>query len=150
MLLHVGDALVQRTFDPWVGVLAALLFLAAALVIWTPRAARKRTARRLGSVAVAITVALALLPSVLPYDHLFMSQPAHADSGQVHQDHCHGAPGSCSDAPVSSGAGQFLTAEPLLKVPALTAVLMVVVAAGLIGVSFRPTLRPPAESFVTI
>lgn len=150
MLLHVGDTLVQRTFDPWVGVLAALLFVPAALAIWIPRAARRRTARRLCSIAVAVTVGLALLPTVLPYDHLFMPEPAHVDGGQVHQDHCHGSPGSCSDAPVSSGTGQFLTADPLLAQPALTALLMVVVAVGLVGISFRPTLRPPTASLVMI
>jgi hypothetical protein len=139
-LLHIGDTLVQRTFDPWVGVFALAVFSAIAAAVWIPRAARKRTALRLGSWVVAAAVGLAVLPTVLPYDHLLLSEVAHSD---VHKDHCHDAPGSCADAPISAGAGQFMSTEPLLAEPALTAVLLVFTIAAIAGMTFRPTLRPP-------
>lgn len=144
VLLHIGDSLTQHTFDPWVGVLALALFSATALAIWTPASKRRRTARRLARTAVALAVFLAILPTVLPYDHILQPAAGHADgNASVHETHCHGTPGSCSDAPVTSGAGQFLTAEPLLTVLALTALLMVLVIPTLIGHRTRPVLRPP-------
>ena len=63
--------------------------------------------------------------------------------------HCHTDAGSCSDAPVGSGGGQFLTSEPLLTQPVLLSVLILLTAPLLVGISRRPLVRPPL-AFSTI
>jgi len=146
MLLHIGDTAQNwTTVDPRVAAAGLAAFLAAAAAIWRPlRSLRvpRPQLRRVATVLAALVVFAAILPSVLPYDHLV--PPAHAAGhDDVHAAHCHISPGSCSDAPVSAGAGQFLSSEPLIVVPVLFAVLIVVTAPVLAGASPRPDLRPP-------
>ena len=70
MLLHIGNTAARwTTVNPWIVALGILLFLAISALIWRPLSAR-RLVRRIGPPTVAVVVALAVLPSVLPYDHL--------------------------------------------------------------------------------
>jgi hypothetical protein len=106
----------------------------------TRRAGRRRAVRG----ACGVLVFLAVLPAVLPYDHLLM--PRHDDSTQTssaHQMHCHDTPGSCSDQPMTSGPGEFLFAGPLIVVPSLFATPLAMVAPHAPSFSERPTTPPP-------
>ncbi|MBI5288651.1 MAG: hypothetical protein HY873_06730 [Chloroflexi bacterium] len=146
MLLHIGNTATSwTTLDPYVFAVGFALFLVLAAIIWLParlpRAAR-RALRAVAGPAAAVGVALAILPSVLPYDHLLPTAHAEAQE-EVHTTHCHINPGSCSDAPLSAGAGQFLMGEPLVVTPVLLAFLIVVSAPVLIGRNPLPALRPP-------
>ena len=146
MLLHIGNSAANwTTVDLWVIAAGVAALLAAAVAIWLPvhrRRVRHRFVRRAAALFVALAVVAAILPAVLPYDHLFSASGA-SGHDDVHAAHCHVSPGSCSDAPVSSGAGQFLTSEPLIVAPALVAVLIIVSAPVLAGRNPRPDLRPP-------
>ena len=105
----------------------------------------RRSRRRVASCGIAIVVCLALLPSVVPYDHLFV-QEHHSDAAgmkAVHASHCHASPATCSDAPITSGLGQLLMSEPLTATPAMLALLMLITTTVLVGVSYRPETRPP-------
>ncbi len=120
-----------------------------ALAVRLPRPALRALAsrhgrRRFSRGMATVLVFLALLPSVVPYDHLF-AQDTHAagESDAVHATHCHVSPGTCSDAPVSSGPGQLLLSEPLILAPAMLAILITATATVLVGISFRPEIRPP-------
>ena len=100
----------------------------------------RRTARR---VAVVMT-ALALLPAVLPYDHLLPGLHIEGDAEEaVHASHCHVAPGSCSDVPLASGLGEFVFNEPLVMIPAMLAVAIFATTQVLRGSTPRPEVRPP-------
>ena len=152
ILLHIAQTAVQITaVDPAVLVAAGLVFAAVAISIWLPAPAmsfrtlrRRRGRRRIASAAVTALVFLALLPSVVPYDHLFPHDaPAAAETDSVHVSHCHVSPGTCSDAPVTAGPGQLLLSEPLVLAPAMLVVLIATAATVLIGISFRPETRPP-------
>jgi hypothetical protein len=147
-LLHVMErASVVTALDREIIVLGALLVVAALAWIWGPLPLRGARARRLATrVAVWTLVPAAVLPSVLPYDHIFGGSPE--TSAESHARHCHGAPASCSDAPVASGPGQFLTSEPLAVAPASFVVLLLAVAPVLIGLTWRPALRPPLIALV--
>lgn len=130
-----------------------LSFCLTAALIWAPTLAQQFRRRALAAVALrlaTVAAALAILPIVLPYDHLFPVD-AHAarEEEAVHEAHCHVGLGSCADAPLTSGAGQFLSNEPLLPEPAFALLLMVLVTSVLVGRSVRPVLRPPlhASSF---
>ncbi len=147
MLLHIANNTTRwTTLDPWVIALGLLAFAALVGVIWSPRRGRRiplrRPLRRAASISIRLAVFAALLPSVLPYDHILPTAQADNDSA-MHAAHCHDSPGSCSDAPVSAGAGQFLASEPLLVAPALVVMLMLVTAPLLRGIARRPEVRPP-------
>ena len=152
MLLHIGNTATSwTTLSPWVAVLGVLSFLAAATLVWSPAHPRQlrfpRILRPAARLAIQLTVFAALLPSVLPYDHLLPTTAAAAtDNQSVHAAHCHESPGSCSDAPVSSGAGQFMAAEPLIVAPALVVMLLLFTAPLLRGVTPRPEVRPPLRA----
>jgi hypothetical protein len=90
-------------------------------------------------------VAFAVLPSVVPYDHLLPAASHAAEHGasEVHTTHCHVAPGSCADAPVTAGLGQYLASDPLIVAPALILIAMVLAMPVLAGVSMRPPTPPP-------
>lgn len=147
MLLHIGNTAANwTTLDPWVLAVGILAFMGAATVVWSPAQPRQlripRPLKSVARVAIHMAVFAALLPSVLPYDHLV--PVAHADDHpEIHAAHCHESPGSCSDAPVSSGAGQFLATEPLLVVPALVVMVLLLAAPMLRGVTRQPEVRPP-------
>lgn len=142
MRFHIGDAGPWTAVDPLVIIAALALFAAAAAAIWAPVVRSRRAWRRLARVAMVATMLVAIFPSVAPYDHLLPAE-AHADTTETHTAHCHTTPGSCSDAPVSAGAGQFLMSDALVAVPALSAIAILLAIPMLVGVSSRPNLRPP-------
>jgi hypothetical protein len=152
ILLHIAQTAVQvTTVDPAILVAAGLVFAAVAISIWLPASAlslrtfrQSKGRRRIASAALAAVVFLALLPSVVPYDHLF-GHDAHASAAEeaIHVSHCHVSPGTCSDAPITSGPGQLLLSDPLILAPAMLAVLIATATTVLIGISFRPETRPP-------
>ena len=121
---------------------------APALAEWTTRRRalprlRARTRRRLLMLAGSSLTMLAVLPSVFAYDHL-LPRGTHADErAAVHASHCHDGPGSCADAPVTSGPGQMLDAAPLVGAPPMLSILLLAITPVLIGVTRRPYLRPP-------
>ena len=146
-LLHVVQAATHvTTVDPAVLALALLSFAAVMAWLWAPRplslrrAARSRTMR----AVAAVLFFFAVLPAVLPYEHLL---PGAHDDGpgaeSIHAAHCHIAPGSCSDVPLASGAGQFLVTEPLVVVPAMLTVLIALTMPAMRGITLRPDTRPP-------
>ena len=98
----------------------------------------------IASAALVGLVFLALLPSVVPYDHLF-GNDAHDSAAEeaVHVSHCHVSPGTCSDAPITSGPGQLLLSEPLILSPAMVAVLITAVVPVPSSISYRPETPPP-------
>jgi hypothetical protein len=153
MLLHIGNTAAQwATWDPWVIGVGIALFLAVALFIWSPRAHgafRRRALRGIGVRIAACAAAVAIAPAIVPYDHLFPMEATttQTQTGQeAHAQHCHGSPGSCSDAPLTSGSGQFLTSDPLLVEPALALMLLIVATPLLIGLTVRPAVRPPLNA----
>jgi hypothetical protein len=128
---------------------ACVAFVAACALIWRPEAgwelAHRSGRRRASRFAIALLFFVAVLPAVLPYDHLFPGH-SHIATGveaAAHESHCHGSPGTCSDAPVPSGLGQLLMSAPLVVTPAMLAVLIAATATVLVGISFRPEVRPP-------
>jgi len=153
-LLHVAQTTVQSVFDVDARVFAAgsCALVVAILAIWRPQkpprwlAVRSRVRRRATSTAAAALVFLAVLPAVLPYDHLFPGSP-HPGDGEhaepVHASHCHTSPATCSDAPVGAGLGQFLFTEPLLVMPAMLALLLTLALPAWRGIVPRPDIRPP-------
>ncbi len=146
-MLHVGQAMLRpMTLDPGVAALALAAFVLATEITWVPasRSLRRVVQRRLVRATAAVLVLLAVLPSVLPYDHLMVHE-THASTPDeaVHASHCHISPGTCTDAPVTSGPGQMLLAEPLLVAPAMLAVLLIATIALRPGITHRPELRPP-------
>lgn len=150
VLLHAALAAAHAlTVEPRMALAAAALLVAVLVAVWRrdlaelARAAPPRAdRRRLVIVAATLLVAAAVLPSVVPYDHL--AAGAHAEEHQdLHGLHCHTTPASCADTPIASGPGQFMTFEPLLVIPALMATLLIVALAVPRGVGHRPRLRPP-------
>lgn len=146
-LLHVVQAATHvTTVDPVVITLALLAFAAVIAWLWAPRPLSLRRAARSRAMrgSLAILVFFAVLPAVLPYEHLL---PGAHDDGPaaeaVHAAHCHIAPGSCSDLPLASGAGQFLVSEPLVVVPAMLTVLIALTMPAMRGITLRPDTRPP-------
>jgi hypothetical protein len=150
--LHVaGTTPWVTTVDPVVLSLAAGLFLLVAALIWLPAPSRpggpllrRRTRRHILSLAVGATVFLAVMPIVLPWDHLFLSHGDEtAAEESVHASHCHESPGTCSDAPVTAGPGQLMLTAPLLPTPALFGMLLLFAVPLLAGITLRPETRPP-------
>jgi hypothetical protein len=129
-------------------ILGATLVLALAF-IWRdellPRLLRPRIRRAIAMRFVALLVFFAVLPAVLPYDHLFVERGAISEADEVtHSMHCHLTPGTCADAPITAGPGQLIFNDPLLLTAA--ALLLVVVYTTertLHGRTLRPDLRPP-------
>lgn len=151
VLLHIAQTAVDvTTVDPVM--LSAAIFALAAFVaaIWLPRPGTRihalvsrRSRRRALALTATVVVLFALLPSIVPYDHLFGDNHASGEERAVHTSHCHVSPGTCSDPPVSSGPGQLLMNAPLVVTPAMLAVLITGAATVLVGVSVRPEIRPP-------
>ena len=86
---------------------------------------------------------VAMAPMVAPVDHMLQTAPVQAAPDEVHTAHCHNAPGACSDMPLVSGPGQFMSAEPLLVEPSLTDSPLLFTIAGLRGISHLPDVPPP-------
>jgi hypothetical protein len=152
-LLHAADSITRATTLDLGLVAVASLGLALILaVLWAPSLGYRPRGidwHRFRLVAAATLTVLALLPSVVPYDHLVaqsQADAAHSSAGErVHEQHCHGVPASCADAPVTSGPGQFLTSDALLPAPVLISVAILLLIPALAGVTRRPDLRPPVR-----
>jgi hypothetical protein len=150
ILLHAGDSVLRASQLSWPVLVMGCFALGLALArIWKPRAlarAVRRTRRRAAAPAMALAFVFAVLPSVIPYDHL-LAPSAHAgEESAVHASHCHTAPGSCSDAPVPSGPGQFIDAAPLMVVPALMAFALFLAMPHMAGIAWRPETPPPLRA----
>jgi hypothetical protein len=145
--LHVASAPVH-TLDARLLALACIASAVALLWIWFPghaRAIRRRIDRAGIARSLAVVMLfMAVLPLVVPVDHIF----GHVDvtgpgESALHAAHCHGSPGSCADAPLTSGPGQLLMSDPLLMSPAMLTVRMQTFAVVLAGRTVLPDLRPP-------
>jgi hypothetical protein len=149
-LLHLAQTAARATtVDPLIVATAVVALAIVLALLWAPRPERPLALlrglgrRRLAAGALAVVVALALPPSVLPYDHLFAHDGDAEGASEVHASHCHIAPGTCADAPVTAGPGQLVLGQPLIAVPAMLSVLLAASVAVLVGVSLRPEVRPP-------
>ncbi len=151
ILLHAAQALqTVTTVDRWLLIAGATALGIAIALIWAPVAAEAAshhaTRRRAVGFAVSALVFVAALPAVFPYDHV-LPQPAQSDDhAAVHASHCHDQPGTCADAPVSSGPGQLMSSQPLLTQPALLMVLLLFSLPVLAGLTRLPELRPPMRA----
>jgi hypothetical protein len=146
-LLHALDAAATvTTVDWWVVGLGALALAVAVTLIWRiDRRIGRRGRRRALHGAAAAVAALALLPSLFPYDHVIAvsADHGHGDAAMVHASHCHGSPESCADAPVTAGPGQLLGSGELLVPVALVAMVLLLPVAVMRGVTRRPPTPPP-------
>ena len=155
-LLHVAQTGVESTtVDGGFVVGASAAFVAGTLAVWRRRAlasvrrfADRRRYRRFARVCAGLLMALAVLPAIMPYDHLLPRASASSTTVErgtvaVHESHCHGTTGSCADAPVSAGPGQVLASDPLIVVPVLLSVALLSPAVVLIGIARRPDVPVP-------
>ena len=136
------------TVDGRVAAIVAVALFGALAVIWRdelPRLLRPRMRRAVSLRVAAVLVFFAVLPAVLPYDHLFVEHGALSEADEAtHSMHCHLTPGSCADAPISAGPGQLLFSNPLLlTVASMLLVAVYVTDRTLHGRTVRPDLRPP-------
>src|SRR3990172_6238038 len=101
-LLHAAQAsLATSSLDARVATGAVLAFAVVMAVMWRPappgRAMLVRMTmwRRIAPRIAIVMTALALLPAVLPYDHLLPGLHVEDRAGEaLHASHCHVAPGS--------------------------------------------------------
>lgn len=150
-LLHVlpATAHVARVteVDPLMLLTALAGMAAVAFLVWAPRplSVARLSRWRAARAVIAIMIVFAVLPSVVPYDHLLPGLHHDATVAQeaAHETHCHLTPGSCADAPISAGPGQFIFSEPLILAPALLAVLLFFSLPAMTGIAPRPEVRPP-------
>jgi len=150
-LVHASQASADASsLDARVAAMASLAFAVAATMVWRPvlpgRSALMRATmwRRVAGRAAVVMTVLALLPAVLPYDHLLPGLHIEDKADEaIHASHCHVAPGSCSDVPLASGFGEFVFNEPLVVLPAMLAVALLAAARVLRGTTPRPEVRPP-------
>jgi hypothetical protein len=150
-LLHVAQSASELiTVDRSVLASALAGMGATILAIWRPRNWRRlhvfrssRARRRVAGAIAGAAMFIAVLPMLLPLDHVFAPHVHSGGEQQVHASHCHESPGSCSDMPLLSGPGQFLASEPLIVTPAFVSVLLVFGFAPLIGITHKPPVPPP-------
>jgi hypothetical protein len=131
----------------FVGVASVLLFLVRMGVVSLPRVPL-RTRKRLGQALFGVLITLAVLPAVLPYDHI-LARGASSGAGPAtaHAKHCHVASASCADAPVASGPGQFIFTEQLLSdLGSRWTPLADTSAAALSEFSATPSTPPPRSA----
>lgn len=147
-LLHIVQSAARvEAVDPAIVALAVLTLLAAAFYIWTPRTLSlgRLTRSPLMRVTLSTLIFFAVMPSVVPYDHL-LPGTQHAESvaeEATHSTHCHVSPGSCADAPVPAGPNQLIYNAPLIITPALLSILIAFALPVLTGISIKPDTRPP-------
>jgi hypothetical protein len=143
-LLHAAQTTVGAT-PPiliWLACLVGATAAGALLAVLSQGVlSRPRVRRTLAIRICGAFTALAVIPAVVPYDHLIPS--AHADEIVAHEAHCHESPAACADAPVTSGPGQLIDAAPLLVEPLMLAIMLVAATTLLVGITRRPILRPP-------
>ena len=147
-LLHVVQTAGKVTaVDLRLVALAALVLSAVLAWQWAqrPLSVRRISRRPVTRVTLAVMLFFAVLPSVVPYDHLLpgITHDDGAATAAVHATHCHISPGSCADAPLAAGPGQLIFSEPLMIAPAMLAVLIIFGALALTGVTHKPDTRPP-------
>jgi len=147
-LLHIVQSAARvQSVDPAIVALAVAILLIAAICIWTPRPlSLGRLTRAPGMrVAMSALVFFAVLPSVVPYDHLLPGLDQHESLAEeaTHSTHCHITPGSCADAPIPAGPNQLIFNAPLIVTPALLAILLSLTLPVLTGISVKPDTRPP-------
>jgi hypothetical protein len=119
---------------------SALIAGALAGLLSAGYAPAPRTRRKIALRAAAVLTALAVVPAVVPYDHML---PEQVGAAMSHAEHCHESPAACADAPVTSGPGQMIDSAPLLAEPGMLAVLLLTATPLLVGLTRRPALRPP-------
>lgn len=124
--------------------------LATGVAIWRPgRWSRLnplkslRARRRIVGLVGGMMVFVAVVPLAAPIDHIFIPHAESEAHEEIHTAHCHNSPGSCSDLPLVSGPGQFLSTEPLIVTPALVAVLLLFAFPMMHGITHRPEIPPP-------
>ena len=150
-LLHVAQSAADLTMVDRSVIAAGFAgMFASALAIWRPERWRKlnplrskRARRRIVGVVGGVMLFVAAVPLVAPVDHIFMPHAESEAHEEVHTAHCHNSPGSCSDLPLVSGPGQFLSTDPLIVTPALVAMLLLFVAPIMRGITHRPEIPPP-------
>lgn len=151
-LLHVAQSAAELTMVDRSVVGAGFAgILASFVAIWRPKRWRRvnplfsrRARRRLFGVVGGVAMFVAVAPMALPVDHMFFQHAeSSAASEEVHTSHCHNSPSSCSDMPLVSGPGQFLSAEPLIVAPALVVVLLLVAIPTMRGITHLPEIPPP-------
>jgi len=147
-LLHIVQSAARvDSVDPSIVALAAAILLLAVLYIWTPQPMSLGRLTRSPAMRVTLSalVFFAVLPSVVPYDHLIPG--IHDDHSlaeeAAHSTHCHITPGSCADAPIPAGPNQLIFNSPLIVTPALLSILLAVTLPVLTGISVKPDTRPP-------
>lgn len=150
-LLHAAQAAVGQAppLQFWILCFVFALLIGAVAGAISARglpapAARRRIALRVG----ATLTALALIPAVVPFDHLFAVDEI--EEAAAHAAHCHESPASCADAPVTAGPGQMIDAAPLLVEPTMVAILLVASVSVLVGLTRRPALPPPLRVATSI
>jgi hypothetical protein len=145
-LLHVAP-ITTSSVDQRLLVLTSLAAILFTWHLWFPEQERglRRHLVRAGAARVTMTALLlaAVSPSVVPFDHLFFHSDNTPAEEAVHAAHCHVAPGSCADAPLSAGPGQLIFNTPLIVEPAMLSVSVHIGTATLAGRSVPPDLRPP-------
>lgn len=150
-LLHTVAAATAATVDPAVLLPACVAFAAAMFWLWSPRRISRRSRGNALRVTMSVLVFFAVLPSVVPYDHMLPGVHDDTPAAEAaHAQHCHGAPASCADAPIAAGPGQLIFSDPLVLTPALLAVLIALAIPALTGIAVRPLTRPPRASLATI
>ncbi len=147
-LLHiVQTATTVPAVVPRIVLLAAALLAAVLAGTWMPRPMSLQRLTRAPAMRASLSVLVffAVLPSVVPYDHLLpgLHQDDTAAAEAVHASHCHLSPGSCADAPLAAGPGQLIFNEPLVIAPALLATLLAFSVPAMTGITLRPETRPP-------
>jgi hypothetical protein len=146
--LHIAQAATRvTTLDGDVTTIVAAALIVVLALIWRDHLhllLHRRSARTLTVGLAAIAIVFALLPAVVPYDHLFFEHAAVSQAEETaHSMHCHLAPGACADAPISAGPGQFIFSDPPLLTAAMLSVVMYLATRTLQGRTLRPDLRPP-------
>lgn len=150
-ILHAAQSAAELTIvDRSVLATTAAGMVPATLAIWRPKRWSSlnplkslRARRRFVSAFGGIMVLVAVVPLAAPVDHIFLPHAESAAHDEVHTSHCHNSPGSCSDLPLVSGPGQFLSTEPLIVTPALVAVLLLFAFPMMRGITQRPEVPPP-------
>jgi hypothetical protein len=149
-LLHVVQTASRATLDAPLVIAAAAVFAAVCVVLWRPQIAselaHRSGRRRVARAIVSVLAFLAVLPAVLPYDHIFAPHDDSAQTSAVHATHCHASPGTCSDVPVTSGPGELLFSTPLLPSVEFTEVLLEEAAPHVKTVAPSPLTPPPRQA----
>jgi hypothetical protein len=144
-LLHIASDATKTIWSIDLRIVAAAALLGALLmaVLWKPSLGRKQRSRLVALAAWSLAF-LAVLPSVVPYDHMMSeTHTATENHGEIHAKHCHEGPATCSDAPVSAGPGQLMFSQPLLPSVDLTSAPLVDVLVYLEDTAVPPGAPPP-------